>query len=303
MAIKRVRVQINGVWSNLSLSNGKWTGTITAPSVTSYNLANKYYPVKIEVTNDAGTVVTKDATDATIGASLRLVVKETFKPVITLTSPSNGALITNNKQPVKFTVTDETGGSGVNLSSVKLKIDDTTYTASSTGMASVGVTNGYEFTFTPQSALDDGSHTITVNASDNDGNAATEISSTFKIDTVPPTLTISSPQTGLITNKSALTVSGKSNDSTSSPITVTMTLNGTDQGSVSVGSDGSFTKDLTLAEGTNSIVVTSTDSAGKSTSITLTVKLDTSVPTISSIILTPNPANTSAGVAITVEVS
>ena len=32
MAIVKVRVQIDGVWTNLSLSNGKWTGTITAPS-------------------------------------------------------------------------------------------------------------------------------------------------------------------------------------------------------------------------------------------------------------------------------
>lgn len=78
MAITKVRVQIDGVWTNLSKgSNGKWTGTLTAPATTSYNLANKYYPVKVEVTNDAGTVVTKDATDATLGELLRLVVKET----------------------------------------------------------------------------------------------------------------------------------------------------------------------------------------------------------------------------------
>lgn len=104
MAIKKVRVQIDGVWTNLTLSNGKWTGTITAPSTTSYNLANRYYPVKVEVTNDAGTVVTKDATDATIGKALRLVVKELIKPVIKLVSPSSGAYVTSNKQPVVFEV-------------------------------------------------------------------------------------------------------------------------------------------------------------------------------------------------------
>jgi len=62
MAIVKVRVQVDGVWTNLTLSNGKWVGTITAPATTSYNLANKYYPIKIEITNDAGTVMTKDAT-------------------------------------------------------------------------------------------------------------------------------------------------------------------------------------------------------------------------------------------------
>lgn len=303
MAISKVRVQIDGVWTNLSLRNGKWTGTITAPSTTSYNLANKYYPVKVEVTNDAGTVVTKDATDATLGEALRLVVKETIKPVITLVSPSNGAYVTNNKQAIKFKVVDESGGSGVNLSTVKLNIDGTTYTVSSSGMASTGITNGYQFTFTPQSALNDGNHTITISASDNDGNAATEVTAAYTIDTVPPTLTISSPQTGLITNNSAITIKGNTNDSTSSPITVTIKLNGTDQGTVDVGTDGSFSKAITISEGINSIVVTAKDGAGQTSSITLSVKLDTSVPALSAITLSPNPANASASVAITVEVS
>ena len=100
----------------------------------------------------------------------------------------------------------------MNLSTVKIKVDGTTYTTSSTGMVSKGITNGYQFTFTPQTALKDGSHTITINASDNDGNAAAAVSSTFTIDTVPPTLTISSPAAGLITNKAALNVTGKTND-------------------------------------------------------------------------------------------
>ena len=281
MAIVKVRVQVDGVWTNLTLSNGKWVGTITAPATTSYNLSNKYYPIKIEITNDAGTVVEKDATDATLGE----------------------AYVTNNKQPITFKVVDEAGGSGVKLSSVKIKVDSTTYTTSSTGMVSKGITNGYQFTFTPQTALKDGNHTITINASDNDGNAATTVSSTFTIDTVPPTLTISSPQTGLITNKSALTVTGKTNDATSSPITLTMTLNGTSLGSVAVETDGSFSKAVTLAEGTNSIVVTAKDGAGQTTSITLSVKLDTTVPVLKGITLTPNPVSTSASVAITVEVS
>lgn len=303
MAIKKVRVQINGVWTELTQSNGKWTGTITAPATTSYNLANKYYPVKIEVTNDAGTVVTKDSTDATLGEALRLVVKETMKPVITLVSPSKGAYVTNNKQPITFKVVDEAGGSGVNLSTVNIKVDSTTYTTSSQGMVSTGITNGYQFTFTPQTALKDGSHTITISAADNDGNSATTVSSTFTIDTVPPTLTVSSPQTGLITNKSEITVTGKTNDATSSPITLTITLNGTSLGDITVNSDGSFSKAVTLVEGTNNIVVTAKDGAGQTSSITLSVKLDTTVPKLNSIVLSPNPANISASVAITVEVS
>ena len=304
MAITKVRVKINGTWTNLTQdsSTGKWSGTVTAPSTTSYNLANKYYPVTIELTNDAGTVATYESTDATFGEDLRLVVKEIIKPTITLVTPSNSAYVTNNKQPITFKVTDESGGSGVNLSSVKLKIDGTTYTATSTGMVSTGITNGYQFVFTPQTALTDGKHTITINVSDNDGNAATAVSASFTIDTVPPVLTISNPTSGKVMNTSALTIEGVTNDSTSSPATVEILLNGSDVGDVTIESDGSFSKAVTLAEGTNSIVVTATDYAGQSTSITLSVTLDTSAPQLKSISMSPNPANTSGSVAITLEV-
>lgn len=304
MAITKVRVKINGTWTNLSKnsSTGKWSGTLTAPSTTSYNLANKYYPVTIELTNDAGTVNTYESTDATFGEDLRLIVKETLKPTITLVTPSNSAYVSNNKQPITFNVVDESGGSGVNLSSVKLKIDGNTYGSTSSGMVSTGITNGYKFVYTPQTALSDGKHTITISASDNDGNAATTVSASFTIDTVPPTLTISNPTTGKITNTAALTVKGVTNDITSSPATVKVILNGTDCGAVAVGSDGSFEKGIVLVEGTNSIEVVATDHAGQSTTITLSVKLDTTVPSLKNITMSPNPANTSASVTITLEV-
>jgi len=298
MAVIKVRVKINGTWTNLTESSGKWTVNLTAPSTTSYNLSGGYYPAEIEITNDAGTVVTYDSTDATWGSILRLIVKETIKPTIIITSPSNGAYVTNNKQPIVFTVTDETSGSGVNLSTVKLKIDSTTYSYNSTGMVYTAITNGYQFTFTPPTALSDGSHTITVNASDYDGNAGTAVSSTYTVDTVPPTLNISYPASGLITNNKNVTVAGITNDLTSSPVGIKITLGGADQSTVSVGADGSFSKILTLAEGTNTIVVTATDAAGKSSSVTLTVKLDTTIPKITAATFAPNPANSSESVAI-----
>ena len=80
MAITKVEVSINGVWSNCTKNAaGKWAVNPTAPSITSFNKDGKYYPVTVRITNDAGTVVTYDASDATIGASLRLQVKEKVK--------------------------------------------------------------------------------------------------------------------------------------------------------------------------------------------------------------------------------
>lgn len=303
MAITKVRVQINSVWTNCTKNaEGKWVCSPTAPSTTSYGLSGGYYPVIVEITNDAGTVVTYNAASETIGTSLRLTVKETIKPVITLVSPTNGALVINNKQQITFKVTDETGGSGLNLASMTFKVDSNNYNQSSAGMAKTAITNGYQFVFTPQSALTDGEHTITINIKDNDGNSATTISTKFKIDTVPPTLSISSPASNLITNTKSLTLAGTTNDATSSPVTVTATLNGADMGSITVSSAGAFSKAFTAAEGNNSIVVTARDAAGKSTTITRTFKVDTSVPKLNSASISPNPANASASVQIELDI-
>ena len=305
MAISKVRVQINGTWTNLTKnsSTGKWEGTITAPSTTSYNLSNKYYPVTVEATNSAGTVTTKTSSDATLGSSLRLVVKETIKPVITLNSPSVGAYVHNSKFPIVFTVTDEVSGSGVNPSSVTLNLDGTTLTTTgSEGMSYKAVTNGYEFTYIPQTALEEGQHVITINASDYDGNAATSVEGMYYIDINPPTLTLSSPTDGLITNKRTITVSGLTADSLEGSVTVDVYRNGDFIDNGYPDSNGEFSLDVTLVEGENIIKVVSTDASELSTEIELTVTLDTTVPDISSVTLTPNPSSTSESVKIVVEV-
>lgn len=299
MAIQTVKATINGQEYSLTLnsSTGKWEATITAPGQTSFNQSGGYYNVSIKATNDAGTSATADASTLD---GLKLVVKERVAPVITIISPSSGAYVSNSKQPVVFTVIDETNGSGVNLSSLVVKQDGAAV-ASST-ITSTAVSGGYQVTYTPAAALSDGSHTVTINCSDNDGNAATEKSTTYKIDTVPPTLNITAPTEGLITATAALTVAGTTNDATSSPVTVKVKLNGTDQGTVTVASNGTFTKTVQLAEGSNTIVVTATDAAGQATSVTRTVKLDSSVPSITAASITPNPADAGATVVVSVTV-
>lgn len=299
MAISRVRVQVNGTWHTLTLgSDGKYTATITAPGATSYHQSGGYYNIKVEATNTAGTVVTTDASSLN---SLKLVVKEKIAPVIAILSPASGASVTNNKQAVTFTVTDESGGSGVNLSSLVVKQDGTAV-ASST-ITTTAITNGYSVTYTPATALSDGSHTVQISVSDNDGNAATAKSTTYKIDTVPPTLNVTAPTDALITNTASLVVRGTTNDATSSPVTVTITLNGASQGTVTVGTDGSFSKTVSLAEGSNTIVVKATDAAGKVSTVNRTVTLDTSAPKVVSATITPNPIDAGATMVITVVVS
>lgn len=299
MAIKTVKATINGQTYDLTLNSasGKWEATITAPGKTSYNLAGGYYNVSVEATNEAGT---KGSADASTVDGLKLVVKETVAPVITIVSPTAGAYVANSKQPVVFNITDETGGSGVDISTLVVKQDGTA--VASANITHTAISNGYSVTYTPSAALSDGSHTVTINCKDHDGNAAAEKSTTYTVDTVPPTLNVTSPADGLITAASSVTVAGTTNDATSSPVVVTISLNGTDQGTVAVGTGGTFSKVITLKEGSNTIIVKAKDAAGKESSVTRTVTLDTSVPKIKAATITPNPVDTGKTMVISVTI-
>lgn len=304
MAIATVRVQINGMWTTLTYNSTSkaYEATITAPGTTSFNLSGGYYPVAIEATNTAGTTTRVDPSSDTIGTALRLVVKETVAPVITITSPTSGARVVNNKQPVVFTITDAAGGSGVKLSSLVVKQDGTTV-ASGT-ITSTAITNGYTVTYTPAAALTDGSHTITVNVQDNDGNAATQKTTTFTVDTVPPVLNVSSPAEGFITNSTSVVASGTTNDATSSPVTLTQALDGGTAQAVTVASNGSFTKTWSgLTHGEHYIDFVAKDSAGKTSTVRRNFTVDTSSPVISSVTITPNPADTGETMVLRVVVT
>lgn len=301
MAVKTVQAVINGQTYNLTRNSGtgKYEATITAPNKSSYGQANHYYDVTIKATDDAGNVTTKNSSDATLGNSLKLYVKEKVAPTQTITYPTSSALITNNKPAITWEVKDS--DSGINPNSIGITINSGTKITS--GITKTPITGGYRCSYTPASPLNEGSNVIKVDCADNDGNAATQVSVTFKVDTVPPTLNITSPAQGLITNKATVTVKGTTNDVTSSPVLVVIKVNEGEDISVTVGSDGSFTKDITLVEGNNTIKVIATDSAKKQTTVTRTVELDTKPPVFGAVTLTPNPVDSGKTFVISVEVT
>ena len=296
MSINAVKATINGQTYSLTLnsSTGNYEATITAPSSSSFNKSGGYYGVSLTATDTAGNSKTIDTTDSSLGGNLKLVVKEKVAPVISITAPTASALIANNKPTITWTVTD--ADSGVNSNSISITIDSGS--AITSGITKTTTSNGYSCSYTPTSALADGSHTIKINATDNDGNAATQKSVTFSIDTVPPTLSVSAPANNLVTNVSSVTVSGTTNDTTSSP--VTLTVNGK---SVTVNSSGAFSTTVSLSEGTNTITVIAVDSAGKKTTVTRTVTLDTVAPTFSAVSVSPNPVDAGKTFIISVTVT
>lgn len=302
MSVKTVQAIVNGQTVNLSYnsSTGRYEATITAPGKSSYSQSGHYYGVTVRATDDANNTATVDASHSTLGGSLQLKVKERVAPVIAITYPTASALITNNKPGITWTVTDD--DSGVNPSTIGVTIDSGSKITGDS-ISKTAISGGYKCTYTPDTALADGSHTIKIDASDYDGNAASQKSVTFKIDTVPPTLSVTSPVDGFVTNQAACNVQGTTNDLTSSPVSVTVKLNNGNAEAATVASNGSWSKVVTLVEGSNTITIVATDSAGKSTTVTRTVKLDTKAPAIKDVTMTPNPVDAGKTFVISVEVT
>ena len=304
MAIDTVKVTVNGTTvTATSNGNGTYTATLAAPNRTSYNVnSGHYYPITVVATNKAGTATTVNDQTATLGTSLRLRVLEKTAPTITMSSPTASQYFGTATPEIKFNLTDEANGSGIAISTLKITVDSKVYTNTTSGVTATTITNGYSVTCVP-TALTDGTHTVKVEVQDNDGNSATSSTISFITDTIAPTLNVTNPAAnGIYVSNSALTVTGTTSDSTSGVPTIKITLNGTDQGSVTVSS-GSFSKGVTLVNGSNTIVVTATDKAGRVTTITRTITLDTSSPVIASVVIDPNPVNVGSNYVVTISVT
>jgi Glucodextranase, domain B/Bacterial Ig-like domain len=289
MSVKSVKATINGQTYTLTYNgtSGKYEATLTAPTITSYNQPGGYYGVKVEATDEAGNITTLDGTNT----SNRLVVKENVPPTISSLSPSSGARVTSAGPKITGKLTDETNGSGVDTSTFELKVDGVA--VSNAGVVFSPVSGGFTFEY-QASGLEQGNHTFTVNVSDHDGNVATQKSVTFSVDTIAPSLNVSSPADGVMTNQPSINVVGTTSDVTSSPVTVSIKANGVDQGAVTIGENGNFTKSVALQEGANTITVVVTDSSGLTTTVERNVTLDTAAPSITNIELIPNPVDAGA---------
>ena len=263
-------------------SGNQWQATGTAPLKSSWSQPDHKYTVMTYAKDNAGNITEYES---------KLRVIEKVAPVITPVSPTTGGTLTNSKPAITWNVTDD--DSGVNPESIGITIDSGSKITGES-IQKEEITNGYKCTYTPDTALSDGNHTIKLDASDNDGNAASQVSVTVKIDTVPPVLNVTSPTEGLTTNKNTVTVSGTTNDVTSSPVTLKV-----NEQVVEVQENGSFSTTVTLTEGENTITIVATDAAGRSTTVTRHVTLDTGAPEFESVVISPDPATTGGQITIT----
>lgn len=304
--INQIRILINGAWVvlNYNSASGKYEKTITAPNITSYNINdNHYYPLTVEASDLAGNITVKTDSDITFGTSLRLKVKEQTAPTISMVQPTTSSYVTSNIYPIKFTINDESNGSGVNPDTIKLTIDSNIYTKTSVGMSltPISSTRGFSIIYTPSTGLSDGAHTIKIDALDYDGNQANQLVITYTIDTVCPQLSITNPATNVTyVNKESYTIIGITSDITSGISYVNTKVNNLDVGNATIDSIGNFSKTIILSDGSNIVSIKAVDKAGKYTEISRTIYLDTVAPIIKSIEIVPNPVNTGASYRISV---
>lgn len=254
MALTQVRVKFNGTWTVLTYNaaTGRYEGTIT-PTATSAHQTGGYYSLEVEATNATGQTTTLTGAQYN---GLRLVVRETAAPTLTLVSPPAGYLTTGSPTFV-FSAQDEAGGSGVDPSMANATIDDAAVPCTVTQSG-----DGYSITFAGN-GLSDGPHVVSVRISDCDGNETT-VSAAYTVDTVPPVLTVTAPDLHRVVDWTQVEVAGYARDTTAGVASVTVSGN-----VVAVDSYGRFSTIVPLQVGGNGIQVKATDYAGLSTTKTV----------------------------------
>lgn len=297
MAVKTVRFKLGtGEYVDLTYeeSSGTWKGTALSPAKTSWGEVDHKYAGTIEATDDAGNTVTVDSSNEELGESLKLRVLEKVAPTITLVSPAQDAKILDARPEFSFKVADD--GSGINTDTISLSVDGKPVSGTPSITPDGDTPGHYNVTLALDEDLSDGDHTYTIKVYDNDGNEGTSGEVNFHVDTVDPELNVTAPADNTFTNTKTITVEGTTNDVTSRPVTVT--VNGK---SVEV-TEGSFSTEVELDEGENTITIIATDASGRTTTIVRTVTLDTKAPVIESVLLSPNPVDAGATYLITVVV-
>jgi Bacterial Ig-like domain len=195
----------------------------------------------------------------------------TSGPTVSITSA--GGLTNDASQTISGTVTDTAAAVGATV---------TLYDNDSTAPIGTAAVTGGAWS-TTVTLVGDGSHSIVAEDTDAAGNTGTSAPVVFTLDTMPPTVAITTA--GGLTNQASQTISGTVTATEAAPgSTVTLYDNGstTALGSATVGSGGAWSTTVTLSgDGTHSIVAEDTDAAGNTgISSPVVFTLDTVPPTV-----------------------
>ena len=249
--------------------SGAWTFRLDP----SYSQSNHTYPIELHAFDAAGNETIMYATDDTYGDQLNIRVLEKTKPV---KSPTQGSVLGSATQDIVMELQDA-GGSGLNMASVIFKVNNIQVTE---GVSWSDGADGKKTCTYHATNLSDGSNSVSLQVTDNDGNVSDVAEVTFVISTSAPTLDVTSPTEGLLTNSNKVTVAGTAAAGSDAVTLSEVTINGEP---AVVGEGGAFSEEITLQEGENTITIIAKDSLGKTTTVTRHVTVDTKAPIISDV--------------------
>ena len=272
-----------------TVAAGAWSVNVTAAQA--QGLADGSYSIKADLSDAAGNAATT--------ATQAIAVDETA-PTIAITSPVAGDNIINKVEAAAGVIVSGTAAAGsaaVNGQIATITIVDSTNAVKDTYTATVaGGTWSVNVTAAQAQGLADGSYSIKANVSDVAGNAATTATQAVAVETLAPTVLVST--TGTTTNQASQTISGTvaaTEAAAGSTVTLFDTVNGvTTQIGTATVVGGAWSTTVTLpGNGSHSIVAQDTDAAGNvGSSAPVVFTLTTAAPTIA--ITAPSPATTSS---------
>ncbi len=134
-----------------------------------------------------------------------------------------------------------------------------------------------------------GTHTIGFRSTDNADNQEAEKTSTVFLDKNAPTVNLVSPTAGdLWVTSLSIRFEGTATEGDSGLATITLMLDGTSQGDMIPGT--TYSKTVTVTEGAHSWTISAVDNVGnvgQPTALSVTVRLDTTGPTITGTAINP----------------
>lgn len=209
--------------------------------------------------------LTPDLGDGIIRSINRMALSaQTRPPQLNIVFPAINSFISTNTPTIELQYRSD---GTIDPDSIEIKHHDSVLMADCTA-------NQADAQCTLSGALPEGEVTLDVTVANTDGNVSEPAQVTFTVDTMTPVIAVTNPENGLVTNTAQLALGGSVSEAVQ---TLTLDHDGK-LSSLQISGDNVFSRNITLAEGDNMLVLTAVDMAGNSGSTGLTVTLDTSAP-------------------------
>jgi hypothetical protein len=240
------------------------------------------------LTDPVGNAVSVPTTETTVATNV--------VPTVAVTAGPANAAATLDATPTYSGTAGDTDGI---VSAMQVKVNVGTFSATGMTCTNCGTANA-TWTFTPASALADGTHTLTFRAVDNADGTSVDVTRTVTVDTGLPTLTVTlGPAAGSAIASASPTYSGGASDGGTGVEEVGVSVDGavfsttgvTCTGCPTAAAPWSWTPSPALTDGPHTLAFRSVDLAGNvSVAVARTVTVDTAVPTVA---ITAGPASVS----------